>query len=176
MKGVLDVLPSWLISLVKWCMGIYCCIGVAVYYYQKKLIYANYIPFGSRTTIATPDQFGMKNYEEISLTSKDGTKIRGYWIPYQTQHFADNRLLAEKYPTLLYCHSNAGNMGHRLPIAKRLMVILECNIFMFSYRGYGKSEGEPSEFGIKQDAEVKYFFSLILLTDCLQLCTLSQRN
>jgi hypothetical protein len=36
--------------------------------------------------------------------------------------------------TLLYLHANAGNMGHRLPIANVLYNKLECNIFMLSYR------------------------------------------
>ncbi|KAJ3092564.1 hypothetical protein HK102_005602 [Quaeritorhiza haematococci] len=55
--------------------------------------------------------------------------------------------------TLLYLHANAGNMGHRLPIAFIFYQRLKCNIFMLSYRGYGLSEGSASEKGIRIDAQ-----------------------
>ncbi|KAJ3202703.1 hypothetical protein HK099_001766 [Clydaea vesicula] len=44
-------------------------------------------------------------------------------------------------------------MGHRLPIARLLYKLLKCNIFLLSYRGYGFSEGEPNEVGLKIDAQ-----------------------
>ncbi len=48
---------------------------------------------------------------------------------------------------------NAGNMGMRLLSMQTLWKYLEVNIFMVSYRGYGRSEGIPDEAGIKLDAE-----------------------
>ncbi|KAI3641053.1 hypothetical protein MIR68_001931 [Amoeboaphelidium protococcarum] len=53
---------------------------------------------------------------------------------------------------MLFCHANAGNMGHRLPIVKKIMSEVNVDVFIFSYRGYGKSEGQPDEKGIKEDA------------------------
>ena len=64
-------------------------------------------------------------------------------------------------------HANAGNMGHRLPIAIRLYNLFRCNVFLVSYRGYGLSEGitinhiafysiilgSPSEKGLVIDAQ-----------------------
>ena len=50
-------------------------------------------------------------------------------------------------------HGNAGNIGHRLPIAKMLQDALHCNIMMVEYRGYGKSTGTPDEPGLKIDAQ-----------------------
>lgn len=43
-------------------------------------------------------------------------------------------------------------MGHRLPLAKRFYDLCGCNIVMLSYRGYGLSEGSPSEKGMRIDA------------------------
>lgn len=45
-----------------------------------------------------------------------------------------------------------GNVGHRIPLARKFVSELHCNVFMLSYRGYGLSEGTPSEAGIKVDA------------------------
>jgi fermentation-respiration switch protein FrsA (DUF1100 family) len=50
-------------------------------------------------------------------------------------------------------HGNAGNIGHRIPIARMLINSLGCNVFMLEYRGYGLSTGEPDEKGITLDAQ-----------------------
>jgi hypothetical protein len=44
-------------------------------------------------------------------------------------------------------HGNAGNHGHRIPLAKVFYTKMRCNVLMLSYRGYGQSEGTPSEKG-----------------------------
>lgn len=50
-------------------------------------------------------------------------------------------------------HGNAGNIGHRVPIAKVLEETLGCNVLMVEYRGYGLSTGSPDETGLKVDAQ-----------------------
>lgn len=50
-------------------------------------------------------------------------------------------------------HGNAGNIGHRLPIAKILAEDLGYNVFFVEYRGYGLSTGDPNEKGLTIDAQ-----------------------
>jgi abhydrolase domain-containing protein 13 len=50
-------------------------------------------------------------------------------------------------------HGNAGNIGHRLPIAKVLTADLGYNVFFVEYRGYGFSSGDPNEKGLNIDAQ-----------------------
>ena len=50
-------------------------------------------------------------------------------------------------------HGNAGNIGHRIPIAKVLEENIGCNVLMLEYRGYGLSTGDPNEAGINIDAQ-----------------------
>ena len=57
--------------------------------------------------------------------------------------------------TLLWFHGNAGNLSHRLDNIQRLAP-LNLNIFIFDYRGYGRSEGEPDEQGIYMDSQAAY--------------------
>jgi pimeloyl-ACP methyl ester carboxylesterase len=66
-------------------------------------------------------------------------------------------------PTIIYFHGNAGNISHRLKNASDLYKILQCNILLVEYRGYGISEGSPSEKGLNYDAEVriKMYFSFL---------------
>jgi fermentation-respiration switch protein FrsA (DUF1100 family) len=50
-------------------------------------------------------------------------------------------------------HGNAGNIGHRVPIAKVLAENAGCNVFMAEYRGYGLCSGVPNEKGLMIDAQ-----------------------
>lgn len=56
-------------------------------------------------------------------------------------------------------HANAGNIGHRMPIIK-VFHQLGFNVLALSYRGYGKSEGKPSEKGLNLDSQTALDFIL----------------
>jgi pimeloyl-ACP methyl ester carboxylesterase len=55
--------------------------------------------------------------------------------------------------TVIMFHGNAGNIGHRLPIAKVLTADLGYHVFFVEYRGYGFSSGDPNEKGLNIDAQ-----------------------
>ena len=63
--------------------------------------------------------------------------------------------------TLLWFHGNAGNIGNRLGNIKELHQNVGANIFIFDYRGYGRSQGTPSEEGtyVDGDAAIAYLSS-----------------
>ncbi len=90
-----------------------------------------------------PSDFGLK-YDDITFYSIDDKKLNGWFIP-------DDKPLA----TIIYCHGNAGNISHRIDIAK-LLNSMGFNVFLFDYRGYGKSKGIPGEKGLYLDAEAAY--------------------
>jgi len=56
---------------------------------------------------------------------------------------------------VLFCHGNAGNISHRLESIE-IFHRLGLNIFIFDYRGYGQSEGKPTEQGTYEDASVAW--------------------
>ncbi|KAI8827132.1 Alpha/Beta hydrolase protein [Fimicolochytrium jonesii] len=139
-----------------------------LYTYQNNLIYPANFPAGSREVVDTPDKVGLHDFENLTITTPDKVKIKAYFIR-RRKASGDNsaqsadgeglRNRAEKKAgeladtTVIYCHANAGNMGHRLPIARILHEKFKSNVLMFSYRGYGTSEGTPSETGLKIDAQ-----------------------
>jgi fermentation-respiration switch protein FrsA (DUF1100 family) len=91
----------------------------------------------------TPEDWGL-NYEQVNLITPDGLRLHGWYIPHPD---------ADK--TLLFFHGNAGNIAHRgdsIAIFHRLGL----NVFIFDYRGYGQSEGSPSEQGLYQDARAAW--------------------
>ena len=90
-----------------------------------------------------PEALGI-SVEDIYFQSEDGVKLHGWFVP------------AEKpVATLLWFHGNAGNLSHRLDNIKKLLP-LGLNVFIFDYRGYGRSEGEPGEPGIYLDSRAAY--------------------
>ncbi|MEW5910954.1 MAG: alpha/beta hydrolase [Thermodesulfobacteriota bacterium] len=99
--------------------------------------------FPERELQATPQQLGLA-YEDVWLTAGDGTRLHGWYLPAPgARHL------------VLFCHGNAGNISHRLDNLARLRAVgLAC--FIFDYRGYGRSQGSPSEAGMYLDAEAAF--------------------
>ncbi|GAB7358253.1 hypothetical protein MBLNU230_g0404t1 [Neophaeotheca triangularis] len=120
--------------------------GSALYYYQNELIYPRNIPPGARTEVPRPPQFGFDDHEELSLPTSDGETLSAFLV--RPPNKAKARPL-----TILTFHGNAGNIGHRLPIARMLTNELHCKVLMLEYRGYGLSTGDPSEKGLSIDAQ-----------------------
>ena len=93
-----------------------------------------------------PPQFGISNSEELTLDTSDGEKISAFLVK------PDNTAKARPV-TIISFHGNAGNVCHRLPIAKLLADDILCTTLMVEYRGYGLSTGSPSEKGLAIDAQ-----------------------
>jgi len=54
---------------------------------------------------------------------------------------------------MIFFHGNAGNIGSRLPNIEIIVKKCNTNVLILAYRGYGDSEGTPSEEGLKLDAD-----------------------
>ncbi|MDA8015872.1 MAG: alpha/beta hydrolase [Thermoanaerobaculia bacterium] len=86
-----------------------------------------------------PAKEGLR-YEDVEFLSEDGTKLHGWWFGHDGADM-----------TLVYCHGNRGSIAERVEVFASLLR-LKVNVFAFDYRGYGKSEGSPSEQGVFADA------------------------
>ncbi len=117
---------------------IYVLLALALYLLQSSLIY-----FPSKDIVTTPHDIGLR-YEAIFLTTEDGVEISGWFVP------CDN-----PRGVVLFCHGNAGNISHRL---QTILILHRLNLstFIFDYRGYGSSEGSPSERGTYLDAQAAW--------------------
>ncbi|OBZ78246.1 Protein bem46 [Grifola frondosa] len=135
-----------------------------LFFGQNYLIYPSAFPPGSRTEVPVPTDFDLP-YQDLQLTTIDGVKLRCYLmvqrkdLPFvnvtqeETKDQQTNEEYAAARPTVLMFHGNGGNLGHRIPLAKVFYAKMRCNVLMLSYRGYGMSEGNPSEKGIRIDAQ-----------------------
>jgi len=103
-------------------------------YIERHSIY-----FPMKEVLTSPEAAGLP-YEDIYFETSDGKRLNGWFIPNDKAKF-----------TVIFCHGNAGNIGHRVE-KLTLLYGLGLNIFIFDYRGYGKSQGSPSESGLYKDA------------------------
>ena len=84
--------------------------------------------------------------EDVWLTSSDGTKLHAWWISNPAAKF-----------TFLAFHGNASNIANRDATYEFLRDV-PGNVLALEYRGYGHSEGKPSELGLYLDADAAYQF------------------
>ncbi len=115
-----------------------------VRFLEKKMVF---VP--SRVLAHRPLDIGLA-YDDVSLTTEDGVKLNGWFIK-----SSDTNINS----TLVYFHGNAGNIGDRLDKIG-IFARLGLNVFIIDYRGYGKSQGRPSEEGAYKDALAAYDYLL----------------
>lgn len=116
-------------------------IGVAwafARYFEWKNVY-----YPTRELSNSPSDLGL-DFEEISFVSEDARLLHGWWIPCEGAR-----------GTVLHCHGNAGNISSRIELAANLQR-LSVNVFLFDYRGYGRSRGFPTERGTYADARAAF--------------------
>jgi hypothetical protein len=116
--------------------------GSAFYLFYPK-IENFFIFFPVSSFNLTPKDLYLK-YKDVYFTTKDGKRLHGWFFP-----------LKGEFPVIMFCHGNAGNISHRLDNI-RLLLENKLQVFIFDYRGYGKSSGKPSEKGLYLDGLAAY--------------------
>ncbi|XP_058213565.1 alpha/beta hydrolase domain-containing protein WAV2 isoform X3 [Rhododendron vialii] len=111
--------------------------------FQERLVYVPVLPGLTKSYPITPARLRL-SYEDVWLRSSDGVRLHSWFI----KLFPDCT-----GPTILFFQENAGNIAHRLEMVRIMIQRLQCNVFMLSYRGYGASDGYPSQHGITKDAQ-----------------------
>ncbi len=107
-----------------------------------------YAPGPRRTLLAPPPALQLP-VDRVQFSSDDGVRLvswvirardlSGYW--------------------LLICHGNGGNLSeYGRPQHYAGLRDLGLSLFAFDYRGYGESEGAPSEAGLYRDSEAAYLY------------------
>jgi len=94
----------------------------------------------------TPADLGLA-YEEVAFNSLDGTRLHGWWLPAQ----------GEVLGTVLFYHGNAQNIASHIGHV-RWLPKAGYNVFLFDYRGYGKSSGVASLAGVHRDGRAALNF------------------
>jgi uncharacterized protein len=115
--------------------GGYLMLLVVMYTFQNQLLF-----MPSSGFMQTPGSTGL-TAEDVWAETEDGVRIHGWYFPHE-----DSDLV------VVLSHGNAGNIGGRIAIAETLLNS-GASVLMYDYRGYGQSEGSPSEKGLYHDIE-----------------------
>jgi fermentation-respiration switch protein FrsA (DUF1100 family) len=103
----------------------------SLWLFQRRLIY---LP--DRSVVPSPREAAV-----VTMTTDDGLELSAWVIP------PDGPMVA----TVVVFNGNAGNRGHRLPLADTLSAS-GFEVVLFDYRGYGDAPGNPSQAGLEADA------------------------
>lgn len=155
---------SWkrkLLRLVCIAGAPYVLVCAAVWLFQGYLLY---FPTRLEAYEMTPADIGLP-FEDVRLITSDGVSIASWYVSAEPgigdaarEHSlalpADN---PSGRGTVIFCHGNAGTMQDRL-LMLQFFQRLGFNVLMFDYRGFGTSEGAPSEQGTYLDAEAAWQF------------------
>lgn len=135
--------------LTRLCLGVFALIMGAVYViwaFQHHFLYR-----GSPKLEFARDAFNSRT-EEFYLTTPDNARIHCWFLPGASSY--------SQLPTILFLHSNEGNMSTQLRNVANIQDSFQCNVFLIDYRGFGLSEGIPSQKGLLIDAQVYFFLNL----------------
>ena len=116
----------------------YSVLGWTLFFMQRSFLYR---PL--KQVLYDPSDINLA-FEKVALKTEDGLKLGAWYIP------ADKA----KY-TVLMCHGNGGNIAHRLDTAN-LLNEMGLSFMVFDYRGYGTSQGKPTEQGTYLDAQAAW--------------------
>ena len=121
-------------------VALYVALAALMYSKQEELLF-----FPDRAHAATPAKQGLA-FEDAAFTSKDGTKLHGWFVP----------AVEAPRATVLHCHGNGGNISY-LATTVGMLHDRGFATLVFDYRNYGKSgEGAWSERALYEDAEAAW--------------------
>jgi fermentation-respiration switch protein FrsA (DUF1100 family) len=132
--------------IIKLIIGILLIVSLPVlflrYYIEPRTLF-----YPTKDIDSFPDRVNLE-FQDVFFTTSDNIRLNGWFIP-----------AGDSENTVLFCHGNAGNISHRIEKLK-FFHELGCSIFIFDYRGYGRSQGRPSEEGLYKDVEAAYKYLL----------------
>jgi len=108
-----------------------------------------YYPARLSEAEAEPGAWGLSRAEQTLIRTADDLELHAWWVP------ADPMPGTETCGAVAFFHGNAGNLAGRAPIAQALSR-LGFDVLLVDYRGYGRSEGKPTEAGLYVDGEAAY--------------------
>lgn len=132
---------------------------------QRSLIYH---PYPAKALPAQVAALSPGRVHDVVTKTEDDLELRGWLVlrPGRSAKSADElkEKLAEGRPLTLYFGGNAANRSYRL-LEIETLGEAGSDVLIFDYRGYGDSQGEPTEEGLARDSRAVWKFA----TDTLKI-------
>jgi fermentation-respiration switch protein FrsA (DUF1100 family) len=78
--------------------------------------------------------------QNVWFRAADNTKLHGWYVP-----------IPDAQRLVVYCHGNGEHVADQANLVFRLQSQLSATVFVYDYRGYGRSRGKPHERGCIAD-------------------------
>ncbi|MFY9608160.1 MAG: alpha/beta hydrolase [Blastocatellia bacterium] len=151
--------PGWLVPRVI-IIAVVVLVGLIMVFEESLIYFPSKYPDGYWEVDDIPAREGVvvPKVEDCNFETTDGVRLHGwYCTPHRRSKGGLVPVPAEM--TLLWFHGNAGNISYRYEMIRALMQ-LPVRVFIIDYRGYGKSDGKPSEAGLYLDARAAWDYLL----------------
>jgi fermentation-respiration switch protein FrsA (DUF1100 family) len=127
--------------------------GVVMIFEEKFIYFPGKHPDGMWEVqeIAAEKGHVVPKVEDCRFITQDGVKLHG-WYCTPSREPGGSATAQQPPMVFLFFHGNAGNITYRYDIIRRFMS-LPVHVLIIDYRGYGKSQGRPSEKGLYLDAK-----------------------
>lgn len=113
-------------------------VGGAMVFEERLIFFPSRYPSGDWHPVGL-------QYEAVDFTTQDGVRLHGWYCP-----------VPRPRCVFLMAYGNAGNLTHRVDRITSWQRLLNVSVFVFDYRGYGRSAGQPNEPGVYSDARAAY--------------------
>jgi len=135
------------------------CAGIVILImtFEEKLIYfPSKYPDGVWDLDSIPPREGelVAKVEDCYFETSDGLRLHG-WFCAPHRRIGGVLVPVQTDMVMLWFHGNAGNITYRYDMIRGMME-LPIEVFIIDYRGYGKSEGRPTESGLYLDARAAW--------------------
>ena len=124
-----------IIILVLWCLF--------AFFIYVRIIESRSVFYPYKNIQAVPSDMGLV-FEDVYFPVENNIQLNGWFVGAKKEAI-----------TILFLHGNAGNIGGRLEKIS-LFNKMGFNVFIIDYRGYGNSQGKPTELGINADARAAF--------------------
>ncbi len=124
----------------------YAAIVLLAWAFQERLAFP--APAGP---LPTPVEAGIPDGQLVAVTAADSVRLKGWYLPPNPVPQASSA------PGLIWFYGNMETIGGIAPILREFRPP-GTGLLVLDYRGYGQSEGKPTEKGLYRDADAAWQF------------------
>ncbi|EIN12401.1 alpha/beta-hydrolase [Punctularia strigosozonata HHB-11173 SS5] len=137
-------------------------VALTIPLFQLHAVYLHALKFPLFADFNTPEKYGFAPHKthNLRLTASDNTTIGAWLVLADASHLANHTVptALSSHPTVIYLHGNAATRAvqFRVDQVQAFSSRLQTNVLAIDYRGFGDSDGLPSEHGLALDARAAW--------------------